>query len=482
METYPVFLKTAGRRVVFSGAGDHAAAKIRLLMKSSARIEVFGTDVCDDVERWAGEGRLSLHRRSVHAVDMAGATLVYGANDDEVEDARVAFAARKQGILANIVDNIDGSDFFSGALVDRDPVTIAIGTEGTAPVLARRIKADIEAMLPQSTGLLARIANGFRPVAARLAPGRARRAFWSRFFETDGPAAYEQGGERAVRKALLTGFTTALSAKREPGSVALVGAGPGDPDLLTRKAARALHEADVVLHDALVTPEILELARREAKIVDVGKRGFGPSWKQADIEDLMVAEALAGHRVVRLKAGDTAVFARLDEEVETLERAGIAFEVVPGITAATAAAASLGRSLTRRGRNSELRIVTGHDVDGFAAQDWQALARPGATAAIYMGLRASRFLSGRLLMHGARAETPVTVVENASRPDQRVIATTLDTLAVDLDDAALSGPAVILLGIAPREAATLDLSTPAATRGIAPAATPSVGRGLTKEA
>ena len=469
METYPVFLKMAGRRVIFSGAGDHAAAKIKLLLKTTATIVVYGDDVCADVARWAEEGRITLHRRAVHACDMAGAALVYGANDDEAEDARAAFAARKQGILANIVDNLEGSDFLTGALVDRDPVTIAIGTEGTAPVLARRIKADIEAMLPQSTGVLARMANGFRPVAARLAPGRARRAFWARFFESDGPAAHEQGGERAVRKALLTGFTTALSAKREDGSVALVGAGPGDPDLLTRKAAKVLHEADVVLHDALVTPEILELARREAKIVNVGKRGFGPSWKQADIEDLMIAEAAAGHRVVRLKAGDTAVFARLDEEVETLERAGIACEIVPGITAATAAAATLGRSLTRRGRNSELRIVTGHDVDGFADHDWQALAKPGATAAIYMGLKAARFLSGRMLMHGAEAATPVTVVENASRADQRILASTLNDLAADLDAAALTGPAVILLGIAPRDAAAIDLSTRTADTAVAAA-------------
>ena len=313
-------------------------------------------------------------------------------------------------------------------------------------------------MLPQATGPLARVAERFRPVAARLAPGRSRRAFWARFFEADGPSAYDRGGERGARKALLRGFTDALLASRQAGSVALVGAGPGDPDLMTRKAARVLHEADTVLHDALVPSAILELARREARIVCVGKRGFAPSWRQPDIDALMIEEARAGRRVVRLKAGDPAIFARLDEEVAALLEAGVAYEVVPGITAASAAAAGMGRSLTRRGRNSELRILTGHDVDGFADQDWQALARPGTAAAIYMGLRAAHFLAGRLLMHGADADTPVTVVENVSRAGQRTLATTLASLPATLDESGLDGPAVILLGVAPRDAARLPVA------------------------
>ena len=233
----------------------------------------------------------------------------------------------------------------------------------------------------------------------------------------------------------------------------LVGTGPGDPELLTLKARRLLHEADVVIHDRLVPAAVLELARREATIVEIGKTAYGPSWKQDDINALMVRHARAGATVVRLKGGDPAIFGRLDDEIEALEAAGIGFAVVPGVTSASAAAAAIGQSLTRRGRNSSFRVLTGHDVDGFAEHDWRELARPGATAAVYMGVKAATFLRGRLLMHGAAATTPVTAVENASRPGQRVIATTLIDLPRAFDEAAPEGPVMILYGLEPRAAA-----------------------------
>ncbi len=236
------------------------------------------------------------------------------------------------------------------------------------------------------------------------------------------------------------------------GTVAFVGAGPGDPELLTLKALRALETAEVVIHDRLISPAILALAR-QARLVDAGKEGFGPSTPQAAIDAMLVAEAGAGRRVVRLKSGDSGVFGRLDEEVEALEAAGIGYTIVPGITSAAAAVAALGQSFTRRGRNAGVRLVTGHDARGFADHDWRALARPGEVAAIYMGKRAARYLTGRLMMHGARADTPVSVVENASRADQRILATTLARLPDALDAAAMQGPAVILLGLAPRAAA-----------------------------
>ena len=233
------------------------------------------------------------------------------------------------------------------------------------------------------------------------------------------------------------------------GHVSFVGAGPGDPELLTLRAARLLFEAEVILHDQLVPAEILALAGPQARLVPVGKHGFGPSVKQDDINAMLIAEAGHHARVVRLKAGDPGVFGRLDEETSALDAAGIAYDVTPGLTAATAAAASLGLSLTRRGRNSELRLLTGHDVKGFAEQDWRALAAPGAVAGIYMGKRAARFLQGRLMMHGASPDTPVTVVENASRPTERRLASTLATLAADMEAATFDGPAVMLLGLAP---------------------------------
>lgn len=234
------------------------------------------------------------------------------------------------------------------------------------------------------------------------------------------------------------------------GQVTFVGSGPGSADHLTLKALRALTEAEVVIHDRLVGPEVLAFASPVARLIDAGKEGFGPSTSQMTINALIVAEAQAGHRVVRLKGGDVGIFGRLDEEIAALEQAGLGWSIVPGLTAATVAAANIGQSLTRRGRNASLRIVTGHDVAGFAEQDWRGMARAGEVAAIYMGKKSARFVQGRLLMHGALPETPVTIVENVSRADQRVLATTLGQLPAVVADVA--GPAVILFGLAPRRA------------------------------
>lgn len=233
--------------------------------------------------------------------------------------------------------------------------------------------------------------------------------------------------------------------------VTFVGAGPGAAAHLTLGAYSALQNADVVIYDRLVGPEVLALIAQDALRLDVGKRGFGAQTPQSQINDAIVAHALAGAHVVRLKGGDTGIFGRLDEEISAVEAAGIAYAVLPGVTAASAAAAAIGQSLTQRGRNAPLRIVTGHDMAGFAEQDWRGIARRGEVAAIYMGKKSARFIQGRLLMHGADGESPVTLVENASRADQRILSCTLNNLAAYA--ASLTGPAVILLGIAPRGAA-----------------------------
>lgn len=235
------------------------------------------------------------------------------------------------------------------------------------------------------------------------------------------------------------------------GTVTFVGAGPGAADHLTLGAFRALQTADVVIHDRLVGPEILALIPAQAMRVDVGKEGFGPSTPQSAIHALITGHAQTGARVVRLKSGDSGIFGRLDEEIDALDEAGIEWSILPGLTSAAAAAASIGQSLTKRGRNAALRILTGHDMAGFAEQDWAGLARKGEVAAIYMGKKSSRFIQGRLMMHGAGADTPVTLVENASRADERIVAATLQTLPEAA--AALSGPAILLYGLAPRRAA-----------------------------
>ena len=243
--------------------------------------------------------------------------------------------------------------------------------------------------------------------------------------------------------------------RQNRSKVAFVGAGPGDPELLTVKARRALEGADVIIHDRLISPEVLALAGPRASLVDAGKEGFGPSMKQEDINDLIVAHARTGAAVVRLKSGDPTVFGRLDEEIDACDDAGIAWDIVPGITAASAAVASIGQSLTKRGRNSSVRFLTGHDTKGFADHDWRALASRGEVAAIYMGKKSARFIQGRLLMHGADPATPVTVIENASRADQKVLSSTLATLPTDLAEAAMNGPALTFYGLAPRAAAAV---------------------------
>ena len=452
MDHFPIYLSTKGQRIVLSGGGEAALAKLRLLLKTEAKISVFALTPAPEIAAWADAGRLTLHTRALRHGDVLCAKLFYAADEDETEDARTAAIARAEGALVNIVDNLHDSAFITPAIVDRDPVTIAIGTEGAAPVLARAIKADLEERLPTTLGTLARIGKGFRKMADALPFGRPRRDFWRDYYFAAGPRAVADG-KAAVEKALNTLLSDHQSRAARAGHIAFVGGGPGDPELLTLKARRALDEADVVIYDRLISPEILELARREALMIDVGKEGFGPSTAQETINDLLVEHAQAGAQVVRLKSGDATIFGRLDEEIDAVDAHGIGWHIVPGITSASAAVATIGQSLTKRGRNASVRFLTGHDMKGFADHDWAALARPGEVAAIYMGKKSARFIQGRLLMHGADRSTPVTLVENASRADQRIVETTLDRLPTDLSAANLTGPALTFYGLAPRAAA-----------------------------
>jgi len=452
MDHFPIFMAVAGRRIVVSGGGDAALAKLRLLLKTTAKLTVITDAPAQEIQTWEAEDKLTLIRRTMEPGDATCAVLFYAANEDEAEDARVAALAHADGAKVNIVDNLADSQFITPAIVDRDPVVVAIGTEGAAPVLARKIKADLEEALPATLGTLARIGKTFRHAVEVLPLGRKRRDFWRSFYAKTGPDALAANGEPAVLPALETLLDKAVASEKTTGHVDLVGAGPGDPDLLTLKARKALDAADVVIHDRLITPEILELARREAIIIDAGKTGFGPAMDQDDINALIVEHAQNGHHVVRLKSGDPTVFGRLDEELDACAEADIPTTIIPGITTASAAVASIGQSLTKRGRNSAVRLITGHDTKGYADHDWQALARAGEVAAIYMGKKSARFIQGRLLMHGADPATQVTIVENVSRTDQRTIPTTLGELEPTLTKANVQGPALTFLGLAPRDA------------------------------
>jgi uroporphyrin-III C-methyltransferase/precorrin-2 dehydrogenase/sirohydrochlorin ferrochelatase len=455
MQHFPIFLSVQNKPIIVSGGGAAAVAKLHLLMKTTAQITVFCPHPSDDIHNWAAEGLLKLERRALRASDITGARLFYGAHEQAEEDARTVALAKTEGTLINIVDNLADSDFITPAIVDRDPVTVAIGTEGAAPVLARAIKADLEATLPTNLGVLAQIGKAFRDQANALPYGQRRRDFWPEYYFNTGPLAFDATGSPGVHTALRNLLTRYLEKTPRAGHVAFVGAGHGHPDLLTLRARTLLDRADVILHDRLVPSEILELLRREATVINVGKAGFGASMEQVEITSLTCEHADKGAQVVRLKGGDPTVFGRLDEELDACDAAGITWSIVPGITAASAAVASIGKSLTKRQRNTSVRLFSGQDVSGFADQDWSLLARPNEIAALYISKASARFIQGRLLMHGACPATPVTLVENASRSNQRMLATKLADLADCLRKEAFTGPVLTLYGLRPRAAVSL---------------------------
>ncbi len=451
MNYLPIFIDVRDHRIVVAGGGALALSKLRTVLKSVASVCVIAPVVSDELH--VASGAIQIYERRPTRADLAGARLVYIANDDIAENRHVAMLCRELGILVNSADNAAASDFISPAIVDRDPVVVAIGSEGTAPLLVRQIKARIEALLDGNTGAMARLAASLRPRVRTCLEPRARRTFWRKFFSGLGGRLLARHGAGGARRVLHDVLGRQVVASDQPGHVSIVGAGPGDPDLLTLKARRLLDRADVVLFDRLVAQPIVDLVRCEAQQIEVGKTPGGTSWRQEDINTALVEAARKGHHVVRLKSGDPMVFGRTDEEIEALQAAGISYEIVPGITSATAAAARIEASLTRRGRNSALNFITGQDTRGYAEQDWRALAAPGAVSAIYMGVRAARFVQGRLLLHGADEATPVTVIENASRPDERVLTIHLGELAEQMARQNIAGPAIILLGLTERRSA-----------------------------
>lgn len=332
MQHFPIFLDLESQLVVVSGGGEVALAKLRLLFKTEAIIEVFALRPSPELRQAAAAGHLTLHLRALAIGDATGARLVYCANEDAAEDARVAEIARAEGALVNIVDDLHGSDFITPAIVDRAPVTIAIGTEGAAPVLARAIKADLEERLPSSIGLLARVGKRFRTKAAQLLPGRPSRDFWSEYYFKVGPGLVTGSpNEATAEHALERLLERHLKRKPREGHVAFVGAGPGDPDLLTMRARKELHEADVVIHDIGISPEILELCRREAIIRAVDR----DTPTTIGCETILIKHALEGAQVVRLKHGDPSGLEEIAREIAALESRGIGWTIIPGISVAS---------------------------------------------------------------------------------------------------------------------------------------------------
>ena len=446
MRYFPAFFDLDGRRALIVGGGETAARKLRLLRKAKAWVTVVAPDAAPEISELAEAGEIAWIARAFEAGDVLGQDLVVSATGLSDIDERVAKAARKAERPVNVVDRPDLSSFITPAIVDRDPIVIGISSGGSAPVLARRIRAQIESLLPAGIGRLADFAESFRgAVAATIAPA-GRKRFWERFF--DGPVAEAvlKGDERGARERMLALVNSPAARAREAGIVHIVGAGPGDPDLLTFRAMRLIQDADVIFYDKLVGPEIVDYARRDAERVYVGKTKGNHSKSQDEINALMAEAAAAGKRVVRLKGGDPFVFGRGGEEADYLRALGHAVEVVPGITAATGCAAAADIPLTFRSVAQAVTFVTGHTADGEPDLDWAALTDPRQTLVIYMGVSTAGTIARRLIEHGVETSRPVAVIENGTRADQKVVKGSLGALESLVEQNAIAGPAVIVVG------------------------------------
>jgi len=425
----PLFFEVSGRRVVVVGSGFAADRRAALVRSAGAAVY--------QVE-------------AITAEDLVGTAVVFVATGDLGRDSEARKAARAAHVPVNVADRPALSDFILPAIVDRDEVVVAVSTGGASPTLATLLRARIEALLPQRIGALAKLAATFRAQANALIHSSAeRRAFWHRVVEGPAGRLALAGNDAGARRAVLSELDAARRPARSEGIAHIVGAGPGDPDLLTLKAAQLLQDADAVLHDDLVPEAILNRVRREAELVSVGKRKGQVSWAQRDIEAEMIRRVRAGQTVVRLKAGDPFVFGRGGEEIEALREAGVAYSVVPGITAALGCAASTGIPLTHRRIASAVTFVSGHAAEGSREAAWPALAAQGHTLAIYMGASEAASVRDRLLGAGALLTTPVAIVENGTRPDQRVTVgrlADLARLAVPQASRGGAGPSLIIVG------------------------------------
>ncbi len=446
----PVFYALEGKKVVLAGGSEAAAWKAELLAATGANLWVIAAEVSDEMRAVVAgppAGTITLHTRNWTAADLAGAALAIGAIEDEAEGQAFAAAARAAGVPVNVVDRPHLCDFAFGSIVNRSPLVIAISTDGGAPVFGQAVRAKIEALLPKGLTRWALAAKAWRPAVQRLELSfQQRRRFWQRF--TDAAMAQPGLPPCPVQREALLVASEHEAETAETGSVVLVGAGPGDPELLTLKAVRALQSADVILYDDLVSREVLEFARREAKTMLVGKTGHRPSCRQDDINTLMVGLARQGKRVIRLKSGDPMIFGRAGEEIAACMEAGIAVEVVPGISTPQGAAASLALSLTHRDHARRLQYVTAHGRNGALPEglDFAALADSNATTVVYMPRATWEAFAGKVMARGLPPETPALAIVDATRPDQRVMHATLGSLAVALAGPPAKGPCLVMYG------------------------------------
>ena len=443
MDYLPIFCRLDNKPVLLVGGGEVAERKARLLLDAGAQLTVVAPELDPELAELAANGSIEWLAGEFAPAQLAGKWLVVAATDRREVNALVYQSANQARIFANVVDDPKRSSFIMPSIIDRSPLMVAISSGGKAPVLARLLREKLEALLPQHLGAVAAFAGSLRErVKARFASMGERRRFWERLLGADRLGQALARGDGASAHQLADALFAEDAAAK--GEVILVGAGPGDPGLLTLHALRQMQQADVVVHDRLVSDEVMALVRRDAKRIFVGKQAGNHCVPQEGINQLLLDEAKKGQRVVRLKGGDPFIFGRGGEELETLVGSGIGFQVVPGITAASGCAAYAGIPLTHRDHAQSVRFVTAHGKGGARDLDWPLLAKDKQTLVFYMGLSSCAVIREQLLTHGKGGDTPVALIERGTQPSQRVIRGTLDQLP-ELA-AGVESPALIMVG------------------------------------
>lgn len=446
MDYFPVFLDLRNRRCLLVGGGEVATRKGRLLAKAGAILRVVALDVSAELRELAQQHQGEVFLREYLHDDLDGCVLVIAATDNEPLNQRVSDDAKAKNLPVNVVDNPALCSYITPAIIDRSPVVIAVSSGGEAPVLARLIRAKLETLIPAAYGTLAQLASGWRDrVKQRFSDTDQRRRFWEKVLQ--GPAAeLAMNGQASAAETLITEEFSRVDADMTQGEVYLVGGGPGDPELLTLKALRLMQQADVVLYDRLVSDEVMELVRRDAERIYVGKRRSEHVMEQENINQLLVDLAKQGKRVLRLKGGDPFIFGRGGEEIELLAQEGIPFQVVPGITAASGCAAYAGIPLTHRDYSQSVRFITGHLKNDSTNLNWPELAMPNQTLVFYMGLTGLADICTALIEHGRAASTPIALVEKGTTREQRVLVADLATMAEKVEANDVHGPTLIIVG------------------------------------
>ncbi|MDN4504115.1 siroheme synthase CysG [Alteromonadaceae bacterium BrNp21-10] len=445
MQYFPIFLDAQQLQCLVIGAGEVAARKVELLCKTPATIHVVAPEACDTIKQLVADNKVQFSQREFNETDLEAAQIVFVATNNSTLNAQISAIAKAQNILVNVVDNTPLCSFITPSIIDRTPLIVAMSSSGTAPVLLRYLRQKLEALIPANLSILASLSEKFRDrVKATFSNVNQRRHFWEQVLESDIAETALAGKVEQAEQALA--HRLAHPDEVPAGAVYLVGAGPGDPELLTFKAIRYMQKADLVVYDRLVSKEILELVRRDAEKIYVGKKASLHSVPQAQINQLLVKAAKEGKRVVRLKGGDPYIFGRGGEEVQELIEHDIPFHVVPGITAASGASTYAGIPLTHRDHAQSVVFSTGHLQDGSINLDWPALVQKNQTLVFYMGLTGLGIICQQLIAHGMSADMDIALVQSATTPQQKVVTGTLATIQDNVAKANIQPPALIIVG------------------------------------